>query len=111
MIPWEISENFYTVMVIIVFFDNFWGKPVTFLAPNFTCFTNNAFCSHSFDYACLRRLRYIVMKRFKIMEKPLVFKNIVETAGEGGCIRSIPHTPLRCIITKDGLKLKRYVLN
>ena len=34
----------------------------TFLAPTFECFIKyDAFCKHSFDYACLRRLRFIVM--------------------------------------------------
>ena len=32
-------------------------------APNFECFTKyDAFCSHSFDYACFRRLSHIVIK-------------------------------------------------
>ena len=39
-----------------------------FLAPNFECFTNDAFCAHSFDYARVGRLRHIVMKRFEIMK-------------------------------------------
>ena len=35
-----------------------------FLAPNFECFIKyDAFCKYSFDYACLRRLRFIVMSR------------------------------------------------
>ena len=35
-----------------------------FLAPNFECFIKyDSFCKHSFDYACLRRLRFIVMNR------------------------------------------------
>ena len=41
-----------------------------FVAPNFECFTKyDAFCEHSFNYACLSRLRRIVVKRFEIMEK------------------------------------------
>ena len=32
------------------FLNNFYGKFVIFLAPNFERFTNDAFCSHSFDY-------------------------------------------------------------
>ena len=37
----------------------------------------DTFCSHSFDYACLRRLRIIVMKSFKIAEN-LFIQSIVE---------------------------------
>ena len=44
-------------------------------------------------------------------EKILFIQNIVEMAGEGECIRCIPHIPLGCIMTKDGLKLKRDILN
>ena len=41
-----------------------------FLVPNFECFAKcDAFCRHSFDYACLRRLSLTVMKRFEVMEK------------------------------------------
>ena len=54
---------------------------------------------------------YIIMKRFEI----LFIQNIVGNDWCGGCIRSIPHIPPGfapdCIITKDGLKFKRDVLN
>ena len=54
------------------------------LAPNFECFTNyDAFCLHSFNYACLRRLRHIVMKRFEIMEKFYSSKTLLKMAGGG----------------------------
>ena len=66
MLPRKKIENLHTVMVIFVLFKQFLGKLVTFLVPNFEYFTNDAFCSHSFNYACLR---CIVMKRFEIMEK------------------------------------------
>ena len=69
MLPWKSFENLHTEMTISVLFEQFLGKFVIILAPNFECFTNDAFCSHSFDYACLRRLRHIVMKRFDILEK------------------------------------------
>ena len=70
MLPRKIFENLHTAMVILVLFEQFLGNFVIFLAPNFECFTNNdAFCLHSFDYACLRRLRHIVMKKFEIVEK------------------------------------------
>ena len=41
----------------------------------------DAFCSHSFDYACLRRLRHIVMKRFEIAEN--FHKALLKIAGGG----------------------------
>ena len=55
-----------------------------FLAPNFDCFTiYDAFCSHSVDSACLRRLRHIVMKRFEITENFYSFKALLKMAGGG----------------------------
>ena len=69
MLPRKIFENLHIVMAILVLFKQFLGKVCHFLAPNFECFTNDAFCSQSFVYACLRRLRHIIMKKFEIMEK------------------------------------------
>ena len=55
-----------------------------FLAPNLECFTQyDAFCSHTFDYACLRRLRHIVMKRFEITQKLYSSKALLKMAGGG----------------------------
>ena len=69
-LPREIVTNLQTAMAILVIFEQFLRKVChIFLAPNFECFFKyDAFCSHSFDYACLSRLRHIVMKRFEIME-------------------------------------------
>ena len=55
------------------------------LVSNFHCFTKyDAFCSHSFDYACLRRLRhFIVMKRFEIKTKFYSSKALLKMAGWG----------------------------
>ena len=66
---------------------------MTFLAPNFECFTNDAFCSHSFGCACFRRLRLIVVK-VQNYGKIVFIQNIFENGWWGGCIRSIPHIPL-----------------
>ena len=44
------------------------------------------------------------------MEEFYSLKTLLKMAG-GGCIRSTPHITPGCIITKDGLKLKTYVLN
>ena len=47
------------------------------------------------------------------MEKFYSSKTLLKMAGGGNAyaLRSIPHTPPGCIITKDGLKLQRDVLN
>ena len=50
---------------------------------NLSSIFNNAFCSHSFEYACLRRLRHTVMKRFEIMEKFYSSKALLKMAGGG----------------------------
>ena len=54
-----------------------------FLAPNCESFTKyDAFCSHSFNYACFRQLRHIAMKRFQIMKKFYSFKRLWNMVGE-----------------------------
>ena len=66
MLSRKIFENLHTVMVILALFEQFSGKVCSyiFLAPNFECFIKyDAFCKHSFDYACIRRLRFNVMNR------------------------------------------------
>ena len=83
MLPGKIFESLRTAMAILVLFEQFLGKLVTFLTFNFECFTNDAFCSHSFDYACSRRQRHILMKRFKIMEKFYSCKTLLKMAGGG----------------------------
>ena len=64
-------ENLQTAMVILVLFEQFLRKVCQVFGPySFECFTKyDSFGLHSFDFACLRRLRHIVTKRFKIMEK------------------------------------------
>ena len=69
MLPRKMFENLHTEMATLVLLNNFQVKFVIFLVSNFECFTNDVFCSHNFDYACLRQLRHIVTKRFEIMEK------------------------------------------
>ena len=55
-----------------------------FLAPNFECFTKyDTFCSRSFDYACLRRLRHIAYEEIEIMEKFYSSKALLKMAGRG----------------------------
>ena len=93
MFPRKIFENLHTVMAILVLFKQFLEKLVTFFAPNFECFSNDEFCSHGFEYACLRRLRHIVMKRFKIMEKFYSSKTLLKMAGGGMHMQHTPHPP------------------
>ena len=88
MLTPKIFENLPTAMAILVLFKPFSGRSLfIFLAHNFECFTKyDAFRSHSFDYACLRRLRHIVMKRFEIMEKFYSSKALLKMAGGVGYI-------------------------
>ena len=65
-------ENLHTIMAILELFEQFSGKVCSYFwlltlsaSPNMLY---DAFCSHSFDYACLRRPRHIAMKGFEIME-------------------------------------------
>ena len=73
-------------MAILVLFEQFSGKVCSYFWPLiFECFTKyDVFCSHSFDYKCLRRLKHIVMKRFEIMEKFYSLKALLKMAGGGG---------------------------
>ena len=116
MLPRKNFEKLHTVMAILVLFKQFLEKVYhIFLASNFESFTNDAFCLRGFDYVCLRRLKHIVMKRFEIIEKFCSSKALLKMAGRCGMhAQHIPHPPGSspgCIITKDGLKLKRDVLN
>ena len=65
---------------------------VKFFDPNSESFAEwayDAFCSHIFDYACLRPKAYLLSKRFKIMKnlyRPYI-KNIFEN---GWCEHAYP---------------------
>ena len=49
----KIFENLHTAMAILVLFSTIFKESLsTFLAANFECFTDDAFCSHSVCYAC-----------------------------------------------------------
>ena len=96
-------------MTIVVIFEQFFNFE-QFLAPNLECFTKyDAFCSHGFNYACLRRLRHIVIKRFEVIEKFYSSKALLKMAGWGMHTQHTPQPPwvrpwLYSLITKDGLK-------
>ena len=85
-------ENLHTVMAILAFFEQISGKVCAYFWP----LTLSAL-SHMLHfvrtvsirqaYACLRRLKHIVMKRFKIREKFCLSKALLKIAGEEeGCI-------------------------
>ena len=96
MLPRKIFKNLHSAMaILLLFLNNFKEKFVIFLAPNFECFTKHVLCSHSFDYAYLRQLRHIVMKRFEIMEKFYSSKALLKMAGGGlGAYAAYPTYPL-----------------
>ena len=62
-------------------------------------------------YASVRRLRHIVIKRFEIMEKFHSSKTLLKMAGGGDAYAAYPTSLPGSIITKNGLKFKRDVLN
>ena len=92
MLPWKSFENLHTVMAILALFEKFSGKVCLYFCTLTLSASPNMmnFCTHSFDYACLRRLRLIVMKRFEIMEKIYLSKALLKMAGEG---MHPPHPP------------------
>ena len=94
MLPQRNFENLHTEMAILVVFEQFLRKVCHFFAPNFECFSNDAFSLRSFDYACLRRLKHIVMKRFEMMKKFCSTKTLLKMAGGGMHKQHIPHPPL-----------------
>ena len=53
-----------------------------FFSPTSECFAKyDAFCSHIFDYACLRRKTLLQSKGFEIMEKLYTSKTFLKVAG------------------------------
>ena len=59
-------------MAILVLFEQFAGKFCLYFWPLILSASPNnygAFCSHSFDFACLRQRRHIAMKGFEIKGK------------------------------------------
>ena len=67
MLPRKIFENLHAVMAILVLFEQFSRKfCLNFFDLNSKCFTKyDAFCSHTFDYAC-RRKAYRCRKSLKL---------------------------------------------
>ena len=85
MLPRKSFENLRTVMAILVLFEQFSSKFCLYFWPLLLSASpsHDTFCSHSFNHACLRRLRHIVMKRFEIMEKNYSSKALLKMAGGG----------------------------
>ena len=105
MHPRQIFENLHTVMAVLVLFEQFSGKfclyflPLTLnVSPNMLHFVRTVsilfaqfrFCSHSFDYACLKRLRHIVVQRLEITQKFYSSKASLKMAAGG---MHSPHLP------------------
>ena len=64
MLPRKIFENLHTIMVILALFEQFSGKVCSYFWPLTLSASSNLMhflSTCSFDYACLRRLRIIVM--------------------------------------------------
>ena len=83
-------------MAILVLFEQFSRKVGHIFGPwplTFDYFTNDAFCSHSFECASLRRLRHIVTKRFEIMEKFYSSKTLLKMAGGGNACAAYSTPP------------------
>ena len=63
--------------------------------PNAQCFAKyDEFCSHIFDYTCLRRKAYCLSKRFEIMEKLYASKAFLKIKMAGGWMYAPHPTPL-----------------
>ena len=65
MLSLKIFENLHAVMAALVLFD-----------PNSECFAKyDAFCSHIFDYACLRRKTYRYRRGSKLWKNCILKKH------------------------------------
>ena len=81
MLPQKIFENLRTVVTILLPFEQILGK---FFAPKSECFTKyEAFCSHTFDYACLGRKAYCYRKGLKLWKKLHSLNTCFKMAGGG----------------------------
>ena len=74
-------------MGILVLFEQSSGKfCLMFLALNFECFTKyDAFCLHSFDYACLKATQAYCNEEVRNYGK-FLFLALLKMAGGGECI-------------------------
>ena len=64
MLPRKIFESLNTALELFYsFLNNFQSNLCKFFDPNYKCFAKyDAFCSHIFDYACLRRKNLIFIE-------------------------------------------------
>ena len=88
-------KNFWKFVCCDGHFNAFWTifrqSLFIFLASVFECFTKyDVFRWHSFDYACLKQLRHMVMNRFEIMKKIFSCKALLKMAGGGDASPTSP---------------------
>ena len=80
MLPRKIFENLHDVN-FSAFLTNFTQLLFRFFDPNFECSAvDDAFCSHIFDYACLRRKAYCYGRGSKVC-KIVCTKTLIKMAG------------------------------
>ena len=95
MLSRKFFENLHTVMAILVVFEQFSSKFCLYFWPLILSASPNnygAFCLHSFDYACLRLLKHIAVKRVEIKDNFCSSKSLLKWLVGGG--KHPPHPPL-----------------
>ena len=103
MPPGKVLKNLHTVVAILVLFEQFLGKS---FAPKSECFTKyDAFCLYIFDYA-FQGVRFIVDKRFEILEKLYSSKTCWKMAGRGNAPPTSPSWIRLCSASDDAFKEK-----
>ena len=89
MLPRNTLKNVHALMANLVLFKLFSAKfSLNFFYPNSECFAQyDAFCSHIFDYACLRhRLRLIAIEEVRKYGKNCIHQKHFPKWRVGGCI-------------------------
>ena len=90
-------------MAILALFEQFSGKVCSYFWPLILSASPkyDAFCTHSFDNACLRRLKHnYCYEEVQNYGKILFFQSIVENGWWGGCIPYIPSFLDPSLVTK-----------
>ena len=83
MLSQKIFEILHTAVAIIALFEQVLGKfCLNCLPPKSESFSKyDAFCSYIFDYACLGRIRFIVIEKVQNYRKTAFIKNLLKMAG------------------------------
>ena len=96
MLSRKTFENLHAVVAILMPFEEFSGKfclNFSTLCCDSECFAKyHAFCSHIFDYACLRRKAYCCRRGSKLWKKLYTSKAFLKIAG--GRMHTPHPTPL-----------------